>query len=110
MNRLALIADPHEMTVATYVDDALTSADNLRAREAFIAKLNEKFEQEYKMNLEGDERRVGDNAPHLRILTETVRSSEGSFDSNQYGLVNGIPALVKSSQGIVNLLPITVNE
>ena len=34
----------HETTVFAYVDDTLTSTDNLKAYEAFIAKLNEKFE------------------------------------------------------------------
>jgi len=34
----------------------------------------------YKMNLEGDERRVGDNAPHLRILTETLVREEDVDD------------------------------
>jgi len=32
------------MTVVTYVDDTLTSTYNLKTYEAFIAKLNEKFE------------------------------------------------------------------
>ena len=43
-NKLGVIADPYEMTVVIYVDDTLTSVDNLKAYEAFITKLNEKFQ------------------------------------------------------------------
>lgn len=42
-NKLGVIKDPYEMTVVTYVDDTLTTTNNLKAYEAFISKLNEKF-------------------------------------------------------------------
>jgi len=38
-SRLGVVKDPYEMTVVTYVVDTPTSTGNLKAYEAFIAKL-----------------------------------------------------------------------
>jgi len=38
-----------------------------------------------------------------------LRSSGGSFDLNDFGLVNGFPALIEFIEGLINLRPVTLN-